>query len=163
MVLLRVHRSTVFYDCIRISLPRQIATSLTALLQTFTGDPGLPPPRRLYRHAWSEDPLALSSVSLPTMSTEPADFDALAAPLPSAADPRLLFAGEATAGGGGGGGGGFGTLHGARLSGVREADRVMDRMLAVDRMARELGRISIVEVNGGGGGVATTKNQFGPK
>ena len=89
--------------------------------------------------------MALSSLSFPSMSTEPGDFESLAAPLPSPADPRLLFAGEATCGAA------FGTLLGARLSGVREADRVMDRMMAVDRMARELGRISVVEVNGKNG------------
>ncbi len=69
---------------------------------------------------------------------------------------RLLFAGEATSPTA------FGTLHGARLSGVREADRVLDRMEAVERMAREIGRIAVVhEVNGGGGGGG--QNQFGFK
>ncbi len=140
----------------------QIIRDLTSLLQQFTGDPGLPSPRRLYRHAWSEDPFALSSLTFPTMATELTDFTALSSPLPSLADPRLLFAGEATSKES------FGTLHGARLSGIREADKVLDRMEQMDRMAMEMGRITVLEVNGrisdgeeekqkfGGGG----KNQF---
>ena len=57
----------------------------------------------------------------------PLDFDKMSTPLPSAEDPRLLFAGEATSAAY------LSTLHGARLSGLREAERVWERMEAAER------------------------------
>ena len=68
--------------------------------------------------------------------TEEAHFETLSAPLPSSSDPRLLFAGEATVAEG------FGTMHGARLSGIREAKRVVERLAAMEKMTRELSRLT---------------------
>ena len=74
----------------------QILYRLGKVLRTFTGDPGLPSPSRVLRAAWSTDRFSLGSVSYLGREAGAEDFGALAAPLPGEADPRLIFAGEAT-------------------------------------------------------------------
>ena len=64
------------------------------------------------------------------------DLDRLSAPLPSAGDPRLLFAGDATDPRH------FSTLHGARLSGLREAERIIRRIRERENVEREIVRIA---------------------
>ena len=70
---------------------QQVLTTLTTLLRTFTGDPGIPSPSGLTRARWSTDPDALSSLIFPAMSTEERHFEDLAAPLPSETDPRYRY------------------------------------------------------------------------
>lgn len=122
----------------------QVSDELTGLLRRFTGDLGVPRPDRMVRDKWSTDPDSLCSLSYPMLTTEEADFDTLSSPLPSEADPRLLFCGEAT------NRAYFGTMHGARLSGLREARRILDRMEVMDKMAEELEKISGSKNDGGG-------------
>ncbi|TRY68923.1 hypothetical protein TCAL_05228 [Tigriopus californicus] len=102
------------------------------VLQKFTGDPGLPGPVKLFRATWSTMDNFLGSTSFSQLATEEADFHELSQPLPSATSPRLLFAGEATHSRY------WGTLHGARLSGIREAKRVLDRITEVDILAAKM-------------------------
>ena len=64
---------------------------------------------------WGRDPFALGSYSYRATGSSGADHEALAAPLRT----RVLFAGEATSSGY------SATVHGAYLSGVREAKRVL--------------------------------------
>lgn len=72
------------------------------------------------------------------------DFDKLSTPLPNAEDPRLMFAGEATSSAY------WSTLHGARMSGLREAERVWEKMKsaerAEDRMDEMLRQVSASDV-----------------
>ena len=65
---------------------------------------------------WGSDPFALGSYSFLAVGSSPDDMHALAEP----AGERLMFAGEAT------NPEFFGTVHGAYLSGVREAERILD-------------------------------------
>lgn len=109
---------------------------MTWILQRFTGDPGLPKPWRIHRSTWSTDLNSLGSTSYASLHTEESDFQALASPLPSETDPRLLFAGEATHEHF------YGTMHGARLAGLREAKRVLERTGQVERIGKELDKIS---------------------
>lgn len=64
---------------------------------------------------WAADPYARGSYSYLAVGSSPADQNALAEP----ASDRLLFAGEATYPEH------FATVHGAYLSGLREADRIL--------------------------------------
>ena len=53
-------------------------------------------PNRILRHRWTSDVYTLGSWAFQSTTTSEKDADRLAMPLPSEADPRLLFAGEAT-------------------------------------------------------------------
>jgi len=64
---------------------------------------------------WAQDPYARGSYSFVAVGSSPDDMDALAEPV----GERLLFAGEAT------NPEFFATVHGAYLSGVREAERIL--------------------------------------
>lgn len=64
---------------------------------------------------WAEDPYARGSYSFIAVGSSPEDMDVLAEPV----GERLLFAGEATTPEF------FSTVHGAYLSGVREAKRIL--------------------------------------
>ena len=64
---------------------------------------------------WAEDPYARGSYSFVAVGSSPDDMEALGEPV----GDRLLFAGEAT------NPEFFATVHGAYLSGVREADRIL--------------------------------------
>ena len=96
----------------------QIIVTVTDVLRRFLGDPGLSPPSRVHRHPWTSDPHALCTTSYPSLNTQDGDFDILGSPLPCQADPRLLFAGEATHAIY------WGQLLGARLSGLRYEKRL---------------------------------------
>ena len=74
----------------------QIILTVSDVLRQFTGDPGLPPPDKIIRRCWNTDPYSMGSGSYPSVTTTDEDVDHLSRPLPSEADPRLLFAGEAT-------------------------------------------------------------------
>lgn len=64
---------------------------------------------------WGTDPYSLGSYSFIAVGSSPDDMSALGEPV----GERLLFAGEAT------NPEFFGTVHGAYLSGIREADRIL--------------------------------------
>lgn len=73
-----------------------------------------PEPRRVVRTAWQADPYARGSYAYVPVGATPEDFDVLAEPI---AD-RVFFAGEATHRHH------WGCVHGAYVSGLREAARV---------------------------------------
>ena len=50
----------------------EVIDELTGLLRMFTGDPGVPRPKRLHRRAWSTDPFSLGSASYPILATDSA-------------------------------------------------------------------------------------------
>ena len=64
---------------------------------------------------WAADPYARGSYSFLAVGSSPADLRALAEPV----GERLLFAGEATHEEF------FATVHGAYMSGIREAERIL--------------------------------------
>lgn len=83
-------------------------------LRVIYGD-GVPDPLAHRITRWAADPCARGSYSFPATGSGPADHDALAAPV----GDRLLFAGEATTADH------SSTVHGALLSGRREARRIL--------------------------------------
>ncbi|XP_024944210.1 peroxisomal N(1)-acetyl-spermine/spermidine oxidase-like [Cephus cinctus] len=100
----------------------EVVESLTRVLRQFTGDPTLPYPVNLLRSKWCMDQHFAGSYSYMAMDSTVGHQCDLASPLPGTCEPIapiLLFAGEATIPGH------YSTVHGARLSGIREAERII--------------------------------------
>ncbi|XP_058799158.1 peroxisomal N(1)-acetyl-spermine/spermidine oxidase-like [Phymastichus coffea] len=100
----------------------EVVDSMTRLLRQFTGDPTLPYPSNLLRSKWCMDQNFAGSYSYMAMDSTVGHQCDLASPLPGSCEPVapiLFFAGEATIPGH------YSTVHGARLSGIREADRII--------------------------------------
>ncbi|MFQ5767584.1 MAG: flavin monoamine oxidase family protein, partial [Acidobacteriota bacterium] len=90
------------------------------ILRSLFGN-GIPAPLSVHVTRWLTDPWSLGSYSfVPAGGSYPADQNGLAAP----AGERVLFAGEATSPY-------YGTVHGAMLSGQREASRLLDALIPV--------------------------------
>ena len=105
------------------SLPLdEIKSTLTKYLRTIIGDPSLPPPINIQRTQWVSNPYTCGSYTYCGFGAElPKQFDDLAEPIMygDSQRPILLFAGEATHSYA------HSTVHGARWSGLREAERLI--------------------------------------
>jgi len=100
----------------------EVAEGITRVLRQFTGDASLPFPCSVLRSKWSTDPYFCGSYSYLGMQSSVGHQCDLSCPLPGPCEPSppiLLFAGEATCAGH------YSTVHGARLSGIREAERII--------------------------------------
>ena len=85
-----------------------------ATLKTMYGN-NIPDPIDYQITRWRADPFALGAYSFTSVATTPTSRSLLAKPI----NNRVLFAGEATQKNF------FSTVHGAYLSGVREANRIL--------------------------------------
>jgi monoamine oxidase len=83
-------------------------------LRTATGA-NVPAPLKARITRWSTDPFSRGAYFFPKVNSPMSDVDELARPVGN----RLFFAGEAT------NAGSFGTVHGAIMSGLREAARIL--------------------------------------
>ncbi|CAH1183508.1 unnamed protein product [Phaedon cochleariae] len=100
----------------------EVAEGITKVLRQFTGDASLPYPSTVFRSKWGSDPYFCGSYSYMNLASNVGHQCDLSCPVPGTCDPVppiLLFAGEATCAGH------YSTVHGARLSGIREAERVL--------------------------------------
>ncbi|XP_066596150.1 spermine oxidase [Prorops nasuta] len=100
----------------------EIVESLTKLIRQFTGDPTIPYPCNMLRSKWSLDQYFAGAYSYMALESTVGHQCDLACPLPGTCEPVppiILFAGEATIPGH------YSTVHGARLSGIREAERIL--------------------------------------
>ncbi|KAL4715180.1 hypothetical protein ACJJTC_012227 [Scirpophaga incertulas] len=105
---------------------KDVVEGIMDLLKASTGDNFLPYPCTILRSYWASDPFFCGSYSFDHINSNGKAQRALACPLPGPRDsipPVLLFAGEATVPGH------FATISGARLSGVREAERIVQLTL----------------------------------
>ena len=100
----------------------QIKKDIAELLKKFTGRNDVSEPDHLYRNCWSQDKFSFGSYSASSLKMSKETFKKTSEPLPSETNPKLLFAGE-------------GThlkfwsfLHGARESGLREANRILQKI-----------------------------------
>ncbi|XP_075975022.1 lysine-specific histone demethylase Su(var)3-3 isoform X2 [Anticarsia gemmatalis] len=95
-----------------------------AVLKSIFGHAAVPQPKECVVTRWRADPFARGSYSFVAVGSSGTDYDLLAAPVPgSPGENRLFFAGEHTmrnypA-----------TVHGAFLSGLREAGRLADLLM----------------------------------
>ncbi|XP_013870195.1 peroxisomal N(1)-acetyl-spermine/spermidine oxidase isoform X1 [Austrofundulus limnaeus] len=100
----------------------EVRREMTQLIRRFTGNPTITP-RRILRSQWFHDPWTCGSYSHLATGCSEQDLDNMMEPLPtrrSNAQPlQVLFAGEATHSCY------FSTVHGALLTGWREADRLI--------------------------------------
>ncbi|XP_068424216.1 peroxisomal N(1)-acetyl-spermine/spermidine oxidase [Clinocottus analis] len=101
---------------------QEVAHTVTQLFRRFTGNPTITP-RRIMRSQWFHDPWTCGSYSNTAIGCSEQDLENMMEPLPtkeSKSQPlQVLFAGEATHPNY------FSTVHGALLSGWREADRLI--------------------------------------
>ncbi|XP_017776881.1 PREDICTED: peroxisomal N(1)-acetyl-spermine/spermidine oxidase [Nicrophorus vespilloides] len=100
----------------------EVAEGVTRVLRQFTGDASLPFPNSILRSKWASNPYFCGSYSYIGVSSSVGHQCDLSCPLPGPCEPVppiLLFAGEATCAGH------YSTVHGARLSGIREAERII--------------------------------------
>ncbi|XP_060728481.1 peroxisomal N(1)-acetyl-spermine/spermidine oxidase [Tachysurus vachellii] len=105
------------------TLPEEeVLHTVTQLIHRFTGNPTIAI-KKLFRSRWFHDPYTCGAYSYVAKDCSGEDIDNLAEPLPlrgSNAKPlQVLFAGEATHKSF------FSTVHGALLTGWREADRLI--------------------------------------
>ncbi|KAF4105872.1 hypothetical protein G5714_013534 [Onychostoma macrolepis] len=100
----------------------EVLHSVTQLLRIFTGNPTITP-RKLLRSQWFHEPYSCGSYSYAAKGCSGYDIDNLAEPLPlkgsNSKSLQVLFSGEATHRSF------FSTVHGALLSGWREAERLI--------------------------------------
>lgn len=102
----------------------EISQTCTSLIRQFIGDPSVPYPQRIIKSQWVSNPYSLGSYSYSGFSTLKDSYSTLAAPLVVASNPQVCFAGEATHAKW------YSTIHGARSSGLREAQRIIDHHCA---------------------------------
>lgn len=105
---------------------RDVAEGITDVLRQMTGNERIPYPVTVMRSMWTSDPMYCGAYSYEFQYTSGIAQRDLACPLPGPSDsipPILLFAGEATVPGH------YATVAGARLSGLREAERIVQLTL----------------------------------
>ncbi|XP_061645010.1 peroxisomal N(1)-acetyl-spermine/spermidine oxidase isoform X1 [Phyllopteryx taeniolatus] len=112
---------------------QEVLHAVTQLVRRFTGNPIITP-RGVLRSQWCHDPWTCGSYSYPSRGCSLQDFENMMEPLPSKrslSQPlQVLFAGEATHPSY------FSTVHGALLSGWREADRLLAHYSSSTRPAQ---------------------------
>ena len=101
-------------------LDTEVSQTATKLLRQFTGDKSIPPPDRVIRNTWSADPNYRGSYSYPGFNTVEEDYKNLLEPLSSTGRPKVFFAGEHTYLIG------SGYMHGARSSGLEQAQKILN-------------------------------------
>lgn len=108
-----------YYDEIEKLPDAMVLEQFTALLRNCLCNQNVPYPQAILRSNWNSSACFLGGRPYFSINSSVRDVQSLAAPLGDAA-PTLLFAGDATAMHG------FGTIDGARSSGIREAQRIID-------------------------------------
>ncbi|XP_046961736.1 protein anon-37Cs-like [Vanessa cardui] len=101
---------------------KDVAQGITDLVRSSSGNQYVPYPTNILRSHWTSDPYFLGAFSYSCQCTNGEAQRALACPLPGPSEPIppiLLFAGEATVAGH------FATVDGAKISGIREAERIV--------------------------------------
>uniref|UniRef100_A0A1B6KM85 Amine oxidase domain-containing protein n=2 Tax=Graphocephala atropunctata TaxID=36148 RepID=A0A1B6KM85_9HEMI len=109
-------------QCVECLSDKEIICDVSNFLKTLYCRKDIPEPVKIKRSGWSCDPCFYGAYTYMGPGVFSKDFYNLASPLPEQTelcDPVLLFAGEATCPVH------FGTIRGARASGIREAERLL--------------------------------------
>uniref|UniRef100_A0A1B6H337 Amine oxidase domain-containing protein n=1 Tax=Cuerna arida TaxID=1464854 RepID=A0A1B6H337_9HEMI len=109
-------------QCMECLSDREVICDLSDFLKEVFCKKDIPEPVKIKRSGWSCDPCFYGSYTYMGCGVSSKDFYNLASPLPEQTelcDPVLLFAGEATCPVN------FGTIKGAKASGIREAERLL--------------------------------------
>ena len=83
------------------------------------GDETIGDPETLLRERWTDSPYSLGTYCTPGLNSDEDTFRQVSSPLPSEANPRLLFAGEATSSTQ------WSFLHGAQRTGIAAANLII--------------------------------------
>ena len=98
----------------------EILMTCTHLIRKFLGDQSIPKPKAVIRSKWCSNPLIMGSYSYASKESGVEGYDAIAKPICCQQNvPRVLFAGEATTNKM------PSSMHGARMTGLREAGRLL--------------------------------------
>ncbi|XP_014883546.1 peroxisomal N(1)-acetyl-spermine/spermidine oxidase-like [Poecilia latipinna] len=121
------------------TLPEEEVTHVvTQLVRRFTGNPSITP-RRILRSQWFQDPWTNGSYSYLATGCSQQDLENMIEPLPPSASKarplQVLFAGEATHLYY------FSTVHGALLTGWREADRLIAHYTPTNPSKRRMSKL----------------------
>ncbi|XP_059059364.1 peroxisomal N(1)-acetyl-spermine/spermidine oxidase-like isoform X2 [Achroia grisella] len=119
---------------------KDVAEGITDVLRFSTGNPYIPYPVTILRSHWTSDPFFRGAYSYDSYCADGTAQRALACPLPGPSDPIppiLLFAGEATIPGH------LATVSGARLSGIREAERIVQLTVQFKGPPLPLAKLSV--------------------
>ncbi|XP_034473337.1 protein anon-37Cs [Drosophila innubila] len=108
-----------YYDEIEKLPDATLLEQITTLLRQCLSNSKVPYPQAMLRSNWNSSACYLGGRPYFSVNSSARDVQSLAAPLGHVV-PTLLFAGDATALQG------FGTIDGARFSGIREAQRIID-------------------------------------
>ncbi|XP_049455890.1 peroxisomal N(1)-acetyl-spermine/spermidine oxidase-like [Epinephelus fuscoguttatus] len=104
---------------------QEVTHTITQLIRRFTGNPTITP-RRVLRSQWFHDPWTCGAYSHPGIGCSAQDLENMREPLGSRSQPlQVLFAGEATHPDY------YSTVHGALLTGWREADRLISHYSSI--------------------------------
>jgi len=98
----------------------EIARVVFKLMQQFSGNPNISQISKVIRHTWLTDPFSLGTWSYPSIYSTAKDYRELSRPLPSEEVPRLLLAGEHTHEKY------WSYMHGAMLSGIEQAEKILE-------------------------------------
>lgn len=116
-------------ECMETLSEQEVLQTITQLIRRFTGNPIITP-RRILRSQWFHHPWTCGSYSYPAKGCSVQDLENMMEPLPAkgsqAQGLQVLFAGEATHSSY------FSTVHGALLSGWREADRLISHYSSIN-------------------------------
>lgn len=96
-----------------------VLQTCSMLIRKFLGDTEVPSPTKITRSSWCSNPWTCGSYSYYATSSHPTNVGNLSEPLYYNRKPKVCFAGEATHRQY------FSTTHGARSSGIREANRIV--------------------------------------
>ncbi|XP_066499511.1 polyamine oxidase (exo-N4-amino) 1 isoform X2 [Hoplias malabaricus] len=109
-------------DMIETMPEKELSTAITEHIRIFSGIPNIPPPKSVLRTQWRTNNFTRGSYTFIPVGVDAQVMDVLAQPLVGSKDPskglQVLFAGEATIKTL------YGTVHGALISGHREAERL---------------------------------------
>lgn len=116
-------------EYIEILSDKDIIDGCIEVLRRFLKDPSIPRPVEVLHSTWCTNPYTRGCYSNVNFATKKQSFFDLGEPLYSkGGKPRLLFAGEATCPFG------YSTMHGARRSGLREAQRLIQHYSKCDNL-----------------------------
>ena len=104
-------------DVIESMDEEQLKLECTAVLRRFLQNPSIPVPERITRTRWASDRLYRGTYTYEAVGATDKHFDDLEAPVMDGNIPRVMFAGEAIRANG--------CMHGARDSGLREAEKLL--------------------------------------
>jgi len=96
----------------------EVLQGAALLLRKFTGDPTIEVPDQLHRHKWLTDPYTRGTWSFPSVNSTNEVYAELMRGEPRDEEPRLLLAGEHTHPSY------WAAMHGARLAGIEQADKI---------------------------------------